>query len=67
MRHDMMELEEAVFGTAAAMAADEGAAAAVAQPDRAFHGGGDMPRPRSRAAASARVVRSGELLPGQDV
>ncbi len=60
-----MELEEPPLGAAATLMAHEGAPAAVAEPDRAFDLGRNVPRARGGAATPTRAVRGGELLPGQ--
>jgi len=62
---NMMELEEALVRAAAAVAAHEGAAAAIAEPDRALYLGRDMSRARAGSTALSRAVRSGELLLGE--
>jgi hypothetical protein len=57
----MMKLEEALFGAASAGAANECAAAAVAEPNRALDFGRDMSRVGDRPSAAARPIRSGQL------
>ena len=61
----MMELEEALLCTAAAIAAYEGAAPAVAEPDRAPDLCRDVSRAWKRAAAPSRSICGGELLLGK--
>ena len=51
-RDDVMEFEEAVLG-AAAVRADERAAAVITRPDHAFHRGGDVAGAGRRSPARA--------------
>jgi len=61
----MMELDEALLGTATAVTGHEGAAPAVAKPDRTLDLGWDVTRAGDKAAAPARAVRGGQLLLGE--
>ncbi len=59
---NVMKFKEALFGTSAAVAADEGTAAVVAEPYRTLHFSRDLSRAGYRAAPAAGAVRGGELL-----